>query len=356
VYVAIIGAGLAGLSCALELEKHGIGTVIYEKNSYIGEQNPNVGAILEISHRPIKDSLKYFRNEFGIDIKPLNTINRVIHYSQNNVTEIKGNFGYFIKRNKDLDDIKNQLYSKLKNTRILFNEYQDYQPLSKKYDYVVIANGDNSFSSELGCWIEDWTNTYVYGAAALGDFDPNTFIVWVNKNYCKNGYAYLAPFDSKKAAIGLVITDVNEREVEYFWKLFLYTENIKYSFVEEFKLNHKSGYVYPHRVGNIFLAGNAGGALDPFLGFGIMNSISTGVMAARSIAGGGDYEKLIKSFMKRNIQFYEFRKALNITSNSGYDALIASLGMPGIKHVMYYTPLNVVRYGSYILKLIRKRN
>jgi len=34
--VAIIGAGLAGLSCAHELERYGVSPVIFEKNSYIG--------------------------------------------------------------------------------------------------------------------------------------------------------------------------------------------------------------------------------------------------------------------------------------------------------------------------------
>ncbi len=57
--VAIIGAGLAGLSCAHELEKYGVRPVIYEKNSYIGEQISHVSAILEIINRPIKDVVKY---------------------------------------------------------------------------------------------------------------------------------------------------------------------------------------------------------------------------------------------------------------------------------------------------------
>ena len=31
--VAVIGAGIAGLSCAIELERHGITPVIFEKNT-----------------------------------------------------------------------------------------------------------------------------------------------------------------------------------------------------------------------------------------------------------------------------------------------------------------------------------
>ena len=36
--VAIIGAGLSGLSCALELERHGIKPDIFEKKDYVGEE------------------------------------------------------------------------------------------------------------------------------------------------------------------------------------------------------------------------------------------------------------------------------------------------------------------------------
>lgn len=351
--VAIIGAGLAGLSCAYELERLGVNPVIYERNSFIGEQHPHVAAVLEIIHRPVKDVIQYFA-KFGIAVEPLNTVNTVLHYSPNKMTEIKGNFGYFFERSQGPKDLKKQLFSGLKNSTVLFNEFGDYDVLLKKYDYVVVANGTTNFTKELGCW-KGWVNTYVRGAIVLGEFDPNTLIVWVNRNYCKNGYAYLTPFDSKRASIVLVVTEVSDKEVDNFWELFLYTENIKYAIQEEFKLNHRAGHVYPHKVGNIYFAGDAAGIIDPFLGFGAMSSVTTGIMAARSIVQGKDYEKLIGSIVKQNLRLHEFRKAFDLMTNTGYDVLMSSLGIPGIKHLLYYTPFNVVKYGSFIMKAIPKK-
>lgn len=44
--IAIIGAGLAGLSCAIVLEKQGIIPDIFEKTGFIGDREPHVGADL----------------------------------------------------------------------------------------------------------------------------------------------------------------------------------------------------------------------------------------------------------------------------------------------------------------------
>ena len=50
--VAIIGAGLAGLACAHELERLGIVPDLYEKNSFIGEAFNHCTAMLRIVDRP----------------------------------------------------------------------------------------------------------------------------------------------------------------------------------------------------------------------------------------------------------------------------------------------------------------
>lgn len=342
--VAIIGAGVAGLACAHELEKYGISPTVYEKNSYIGEQMPHVGALLEVAQRPVKDPL---------DIKPLNTINKIVNRSPNKTTVIEGNLGYFIKRGKDLEDLKNQLYMQLKNTKLLLSEMGDYETLSKEYYYVVIADGMSTAPQELGCFNATF-KAYERDALILGDFDPNTLFIWLNKDYCKNGYAYLIPFDTKKAFVTLIVSDVNESEIEYFWELFKSTENIKYPIVEEFKLEHIAGHVYPYTTGNILFAGNACGALDPFLCFGQLNAIVTGAMAARSIALNADYEYLIKDFTLKNKEMYQFRLALNKATNSTYNKIIRAIGIPGIKHLIYYSPLDIIKICAKIIKFISK--
>lgn len=351
--VAIIGGGLSGLSCAHELERHGISPVIFHRNGYIGDQYSHISVLLEIQHRPIKDAIKYIKKNFDISITPVNTVNTLTHYSPNRKTVIKGNFGFFLKRGRDKDSLPMQLFSHLKTSKINFNTYGDIDPLAKEFDYVVVANGNTMFTNQLGCWYPT-IKTYIRGAVLLGDFDPNNLIMWINKDYCKNGYAYLSPFNSKKASVILVVTDVNEKEIDHYWKAFLDYENINYTIVEEFKQAHDTGFAYPHKVDNIYFVGNAGGAIDPFLGFGQLNSIEMGVMAARSIANGDDYERLLKRVTKHNQQLYQMRKAFNTADNDTYDSLLASIGFPGIRHLLYNTRFDVVKNFARIYRLKEK--
>lgn len=348
--IAIVGAGLAGLSCAHELERYGIKAVIYDRNGFIGEAFPHIGAALEIVMRPIKNPITYLINDFGIALKPINAINSVIHHSPDNTTVIKGKLGYFLERSKQSNDIKVQIHSSLKLTTVLLNTNADYLKLSKENDYVVVATGLNKTPKELGLWM-DWLNTWVKGAVVSGDFDPNAMVVWVNKHYCKNGYAYLTPFSNKRAALHLVVTDILQDEIEIYWQMFLANEHLRYPVTEEFIVEHNSGHVFPHKTGNLLFAGNAGGMMDSFLGFGVSSSIMSGVLAARSIIQHTDYEELLKPLIEKNLQLLEFRKAFNALDNRKLDIIIRSIGLPGIKHITYYTPLNIVKRGSQFLKL-----
>lgn len=348
--VAIIGAGLAGLACAHELERYAVNATIIERNSFIGEAFSHVGAVLEVISRPTSKPLDYFKYNLGIDVKPIHTVKKVIHHSPNKTTVIGGNLGYFFERSKEPMDVKVQIFSKLKKTKIIYNTFGDYEKLAQEYDYVVIANGNPDYTNELGCWIP-WVNTFVKGATVLGNFDAGTLMVWLNKDYCKNGYVYLTPFDSTRASLVLVATDVTEKEIDHFWELFLYSEKITYTIVEEFKISHKSGYVYPHKVNNIYFAGNAGGSIDPFLGFGVANSLISGVMSARSIVNNTDYEKLLSKVVQRNCELLNLRKGFNGLDNASYDKLVTLIGMPVIKQLTYYTPINIIKHGSQIIAL-----
>jgi flavin-dependent dehydrogenase len=350
--IAIIGAGLTGLSCAHELERYGISPIVYEDDNFIGDKEPHISCILNIVIRPISDPIKYFHDVCHLDIKPLNIVKKLTHYTPSKKVVIKGkNFGYYFIRGKNEDSIIRQVHNKLKNTEIRFNQSPKYTDLANEYDYVVVADGSPAIPKELGCW-QDIIRGWIKGATLIGNYDKNELVMWINKKYCKNGYAYLCPYGENRASLCLFVPFINnKRQLEYYWKTFLETENIEFKIEEEFAIEHFSGFVNQHKFGNIYLAGCAGGAVTPLLGFGQLNSITMGVFAARSIVEGLDYEKHVKLVTDKVNEFYRLRKEFDTLTNTGYDSLLSLIGTPGIKHITYYTKLNVVKHISKAIAL-----
>ena len=347
--VAIIGGGLSGIVCAIQLQRAGITADLFERNSDLAEPYRHVGAALEIVLRPIKDPLRYLNYHYNINLKPSGMVKKVVHNSPSASTTITGNIGYFLHRGAGSDTIDNLLARDLQ-CKIFLNTEADYKDLKKDYDYVVVASGCPSEAKELGIW-QDNIHMSVKGAVVSGTFDTDTFIVWINKDYCKSGYAYLAPFNDREASIALAVDGIGPEAVDVYWDTFTKTESINYKILETFKRVHYSGFVSPHRVDNLFFIGNAGGCLDPLLGFGVFPSIVTASEAAKSIAYGTDYEAAIKDVVDINRKLLEFRKVFNILDNKAYDLLIRSLGLPGVNSLVYqWNKLNVLKLGYSALK------
>lgn len=289
--VAIVGAGLSGLSCAFELEKHKIEPVIYEVQSYIGDSCMYASFTYNKKYSNAPDILEFAANA-GMELKPLSTVSSMVWHACDKTAIIKGRLGYLFNNSQDNDSLKKQIFCQLKISKVNYNRFGDYRDLSKKYDYVVVSTGNHGFADELGCWHEK-SSTCVRGALVLGEFDPNTITVWENAGYLRNGYAILTPLTNKKASILLSIAEINSKEMDYYWELFLFANNIKYAIVEEFETEYRIGHVYPLTFENIIFTGNSAGGMLPLFGSGLMKAVLSGICAARFIAKGESYEEQI---------------------------------------------------------------
>ncbi|MDF9409201.1 NAD(P)-binding protein [Pelotomaculum isophthalicicum JI] len=345
--VAIIGAGVSGLACAHELERHGVKPDIYEQRPRSGDLVEHVGVLLQVMNRPVKDQIEEIKESCHISIKPLNLVNKVTMYAPRASGSICGKLGYLIKRGQGVDAVENQLFSLVK-TPVRYNFRADCAALARKYDYVIVASGTYDITKILGCW-EDVYKTWLMGATVLGSFETDEIKMWLNTEYAKSGYAYLTPFNHESASLILVVSNANRKNIVDYWKKFWQIENFTFKISSLWDWEHVSGFVYPHQVGNILFAGNAGGFMEPVLGFALFDAIRSGVYAARSIVEGGKYEDYLARLKENIWASIKLRKVLNRFTNKDYDHLIAILTAPGIKQFVYNTNLDIIKHLAGIL-------
>jgi len=170
--VAIIGAGLSGIACALELEKKGIIADVFEKDNNVGWAWSEISYWPNVLYSNIGDPREYLKNKFNVDIKPITVCRNNIIKSKNEKVIINGELGYFIARGKGNESVENQLKLQFRKTAMQFNTPTDYKELSKKYDWVVVATGRDTEARELGVW-EDLGLVRVIESTTIGNFDPD---------------------------------------------------------------------------------------------------------------------------------------------------------------------------------------
>ena len=355
--VAIIGLGLSGLTCAIELEKKGIIADIYEKDNNVGWAWSEVGYWPNIIYNEIGDPRKYLKENYEIDIKPVSTCRTNILKSANKEVKIEGNLGYIIPRGKGNESVENQLLVQLRKTPIQYNTPADYKELSKKYDYVVVATGRDQEARELNIW-EDLGLVRIIQGIAIGNFDPDSATMYMNTDYAGTGYARLTPFNSIQALLSLYVMGRMEYEAETLFNKFLQVEQlgdleILYKTILP---PHYNGRVKKFKVDNILFTGRSAGLVECLVGTGGVEALISGVLAARAIANNEDYEASMKPIQKHIDNISSFRKELNKYTNDDFDKLLSFIGTPGIKQTLYNSKINFADLFGGILKAYQKNH
>lgn len=346
--VAIVGAGLSGLSCAFELKKHGITPTIFERNSILGDSLDYAISNLRIMTKFYGSPRRYFKKNYGLDIVPLTALKKIIMISPSNETLVRGQLGYIFKKGIEPYSMENQI-SRQVNLPIVFNTFVNIDDITNDFDYIVCSTGKNTLPKKLNLWTST-LNTNIRIATLLGDFKRITATMWLNTEYARNGYAYLLPYSKKNATLTLIVNNITPNELDYYWKNFLSKENIQYKVLETRDTEYTTGLVSPLKLNNIYFTGNAGGLTESCIGCGTINAIESGIIAAKCIAKKLDYNELMKdtiSLIKTN---HELRKLLNTFDNSSFDKFVAFLGLPAIKQFIYNNPFFKTTNAAHIIK------
>ncbi|MGE5559187.1 MAG: NAD(P)/FAD-dependent oxidoreductase [Bacillota bacterium] len=326
--VAIMGAGLSGLTCALVLEKNGIRPTIFEKRNCVGDRFVNGEIFLSVLSRPVEDCMSFLADEYGIYLKPISNIRRFILHSQHECAHIHGRLGFCDIRGRHANSFENQLAQQVKS-EIIYNSTCTYETVLQEFSHVVLATGDAAYASKVQDF-RIYLTTTIQGATVTGDFDRYTIMAWLDNSLAPKGYAYLIPFSEKEANLALFYPDspaIEARDKERFWSLFHKRAcrdlGQELPVTDRFEISRYINGIcrYP-RIGNTYFTGNCFGAVAPFLGFGQFVSILTGIYAACDIAGKGKYEELTKPLRQNYYNSLVLRSFWEQLNNRQFDLLV----------------------------------
>jgi len=329
--IAIMGAGLSGLACAITLERHGVYPTIFEKRREVDDRFINGEVFLDALNPPILDSFKYISEELKIFLQPVGHISKMVFFSENENATINGRIGFNNIRGRHPHSIVKQMENQIRS-KINFNSKYTYEDLLNEYTHIVLATGDGAYSSKMKNYKVDFTVS-LKGAIVKGDFDRYTACAWANNDYAPKGYSYLIPLSEKEANIVIAYPDFpenNAKDIEnLFNKFHLRAQldlNQKLDIIDGFQIrNYIIGHSLNPRLGNTFFIGNCFGSIMPFMGFGQFAAILTGVYAAYDLLGKGNYEELVKPISNSYENSLELRKFMEKFNNKDYDRLVKSL-------------------------------
>lgn len=354
--IAIMGAGLSGLACAITLEKNGITPTIFEKRSRIGDRFVNGEVLLNIFSRPVHDCIASLSDQYGIFLKPTSTIQKLKLFSKNEQAIIEGNLGFTNIRGREQDSFESQLAEQLKSTIHLKSE-KTYEQLLHEYSHVVMATGDGAYSKSVKNFRED-LSVSIKGATVEGAFDRNSVMAWIDYDLSPYGYCFLIPYSEKEANISLAIPDLPEnidKNINKLWDLFYQkvSSQLKQelTITDQFQISrYQMGICLSPRIGNTFYVGNCFGTMMPFMGFGQYASILTGVYAAYDLCGLGKYEELVEPLRKSYENALVLRRTMEQLTNEGLDRIVKSLqGYWGEKLFQTKT-INPLKVASFLLR------
>lgn len=330
--VAVIGAGISGLACALTLEGLGIRPDVFEKRDDVGCLIPLVQAFLHISHPGLGDQLSFAKREYGLSIQPLATLGKVVYHCPGMRIAISGSHGYLVLRGRDAGSLERQLASRLQS-EIRFCHPVSAALLARNYDWVVAADGRGETARQAGMW-RCRTRAVVRGAHILGDFEPGTVHMYLDTTYAGHGFALLIPYSARHALVVLYLVAGPGDRIERKWRLFLTRERLVFDVLSRFDLTYEAGTVDRPRIGNVLLTGKAAGLTEPLLGLGLLSALASGVLAARAVAGLGDYEEMLRPWVRRQQQFVRARAFFDTLDQGTISLLVRTMGLPLVRRLI----------------------
>ncbi len=295
--IKILGAGLSGLSAAINLAKEGKEVDVFERKSQVGDHiRPNYQGLLRTHNDPM-GYLKSYNLEPKFNLLRLKkgilcTRTRDIEVS------LKEPIDFVLRGGKN--SLEYGLYNQAKSMGVNFY----FNRKMEKANVDIVATGH--FRCDMlafGCVYEEL------------DFPKDRFLYMHDDRYSPRGwYLYVTPLPDGRYKIVNCTSQPYVKQTKKLYYKAIKERKILRNIVGERKPVEKFGgfggcnFPKSAKKGNSLYVGEAAGFQDPFRGFGMNYAIESGYLAAKAVLNGSDYDKLWKAYFKRRIKTDLYRR------------------------------------------------
>jgi digeranylgeranylglycerophospholipid reductase len=371
--VLVVGAGPAGSVAALHCSKHGLDTVLIEKNDKIGKH----------TNTKIDSSPDFGLTEIikELDLKTENLVYNSKWYSPSGESfTLHSKVGeYYFKRSSDPDSFEcstvdkaiehgcklflNATIDDVSKNDGIFGEVvvsQEAKKIIIKPKIIIAADGhDSSFHKYMDKQI-DKKGRIGYGVTGKDFVQPDVSEIYFDAEMVPGGYFYLVTCLNGTSSAAIVLdSDKIKKPVEEYFNEYLSknqmiankTESIANTFAGHASLFKLDRYVY----GNVILVGTAGGLVDPLMGYGMMPAIVSAYYAGKysveainkdDFQALKKYDKKIRQKFNRKSQ-YLYRKMFDSLNNRDFNLIINMAN-----ELENRAPMNAFLHGTNIKVII----
>lgn len=329
--VAIVGAGLAGLACAYELERLGVLPVIFGQQGAVGKPSLAVETMAQFMHyHPGQDIFEHIRQDLGLPLNPHSAVRRMLLHSPGQEASLHGALGYTAIRGHDERSLERQLLGHLA-AEVHHHQKPDLWELRRQFDWVVVANGTHEWTEAITRWTPHITWS-IRGAVVTGLFSPTELHLFLNPRYAGTGYCMISPVDERRAVAGVAVPGGHREEAERYWAVFRQEQGHFWQREEQVTRADRLQIGQPasHIVGNVILVGHAGGFVEPLGMTGQCPTLSSGVYAARHIMlNDRSFERFVRHFRSYYNRVWRLRRNINGWTDREMDQLALAIRYGG---------------------------
>lgn len=330
VRVAILGAGLSGLACALELERQGLRPMVFERRDAVGDRFINAEVFLSAFSRPVGDEIRYLRDRFALHLTPLAPVETLVMHGPQATATLRGHFGWIVARGRHVASLERQLAARLRGP-IEFRTTRTYRDLAADFERVVVATGDGALTPSALAFRTTRSFTFA-GATVTGSFAPTTAVAWFDPQLAPDGQGFLIPLSEREASLVTIMPERPDADVDSHASFRRLVERAEHDLGQCLRpgtpyasRGFRAGLCARGSDGMTYAVGDCFGALMPLFAFGQFPALLTGVHAARAIVGLEDYEVATRPLRSANEHSLVLRQTFEGLQGPILDAAVRAM-------------------------------